>query len=58
MSSMKQFLGLMLAVGMSVTLHTIDLIVVGGNYMNGGTNKGQAHGIKLSGLVSLISCIS
>lgn len=23
-----------------------------GNYMNGGTNKGQAHGIKINGLVS------
>lgn len=25
-----------------------------GNYMNGGTNKGQAHGIKLSGLLKLV----
>lgn len=29
------------------------IVILIGNYMNGGTNKGQAHGIKLSGLVCL-----
>jgi hypothetical protein len=33
------------------TRHTTHLSTPPGNYMNGGTNKGQAHGIKLSGLV-------
>ena len=46
----------MLSIGMYL-FFSLDFLVYllcfvfSGNYLNGGTNKGQAHGIKLSGLV-------
>lgn len=46
----KEILALILAIGISS--HLLFSCTIG-NYMNGGTNKGQAYGIKLSALVSL-----
>lgn len=46
-----------LAIGLIDTIYYLFILylilIFSGNYMNGGTNKGQAHGIKLSGLVKL-----
>jgi len=35
---------------------TCSLILAIGNYMNGGTNKGQAYGVKLNGFTKLVDC--
>eukprot|EP00602_Paraphysomonas_sp_CaronLab_P003309 CAMPEP_0185020924 /NCGR_PEP_ID=MMETSP1103-20130426/3574_1 /TAXON_ID=36769 /ORGANISM="Paraphysomonas bandaiensis, Strain Caron Lab Isolate" /LENGTH=1483 /DNA_ID=CAMNT_0027552127 /DNA_START=20 /DNA_END=4471 /DNA_ORIENTATION=+ len=35
--------------------HVLSLILAVGNYMNGGTSRGQAHGMKLDALMKLVN---
>jgi hypothetical protein len=54
LGSLKEIFSLILAIGtcsLFLFLQTSCPHPLEGNYLNGGTNKGQAHGIKLNGLV-------